>query len=422
MAKRRKRRLKWKRIFICLILLILIIGGIIYLFKNIVLNKDKDTYDNKKKKIEVVDKDDDKDKSYKATMIMVGDNIIHESVFKDALKNGNNSTYDFKPMYELVKPIISSYDIAYVNQETVLGGRELGVRGYPNFNSPQEVGDDLIDTGFNLFSLATNHLMDSGVSSVKSQREYFDSKKDVLAVGSYMSMDARNKVEIREVNNIKYTMLNYTYGVNGNSVSEEYLVNIWPTSNLNSNVSKSIVDNDTKYQNYKEQVKKDIDSVRDKVDVLIVAMHWGVEYASMPTEYQKDAAEFLASNGVDIVVGTHPHVIEPVTWIDDTLVIYSLGNFLSSQYKTDYYNKVVGLMTNLEINKDKDGNISIDNVCNELTFTYYEDVGNDLRGNIKIIPFSKMTSEYLTDYKNVYDTYKKVVQSMNSDMCVKESN
>lgn len=421
MAKRRKRRrLKWKRIFICLILLILIIGGIIYLFKN--FDKNNNIDNSKKLKIKVVDKDDDKDKSYKATMVMVGDNIIHESVFRDALKNGNNNTYDFKPMYELVKPMISSYDIAYVNQETVLGGKELGVRGYPNFNSPQEVGDDLIDTGFNLFSLATNHLMDSGVSSVKSQREYFDSKKDILAVGSYMSMDARNKAEIREVNNIKYTMLNYTYGVNGNGVSEEYLVNIWPTSNLNSNVSKSVVDNDTKYQNYKEQVKKDIESVRDKVDVLIVAMHWGVEYASMPTEYQKDAAEYLASLGVDIIVGTHPHVIEPVTWIDDTLVIYSLGNFLSSQYKTDYYNKVVGLMTTLDINKDKDGKVSIDNVCNELLFTYYEDVGNDLRGNIKIVPFSKMNSEYLTDYKNVYDTYKKVVQSMDSNMCVKDSN
>lgn len=419
--RRKKRKIRYGRIFICLLLLIIVIGGTLYFVKNNATGNNKTEIKNDS----VIDTSDDKNNTYKASMIMVGDNIIHESVYRDALKNGNNKTYDFKPMYELVKPIISSYDIAYVNQETVLGGSELGVSGYPAFNSPYEAGDDLIDTGFNLFSLATNHLLDSGVTAVKNQREYFNKKDDVLAVGSYLSMEDRNEVQIREVNNITYTMLNYTYGVNGNSVSEEYLVNIWPTSNLNSNVSKSTVDNDTKYQAYKEQVKKDIENVRDKVDVLIVAMHWGVEYASNPTEYQKDAAEYLASLGVDIIVGTHPHIIEPVTWIDNTLVIYSLGNFLSSQYQTDYYNKVVGLMTNLEITKTiENGNskISIDNVCNELVFTYYEDVGNDLRGNIKLVPFSKMDSNYLTDYKNVYDTYKKVVQSMSNDMCVKESN
>ena len=415
---KKKRKLNYNNITLTILTSILISLSIAYGYKTLYLDKNMDIPSDEPRERTIIK--EDKEVVYKANLVMVGDNLIHDTLIRDAHEYANYNGYDFKPMYDIIKPIISSYDLAYYNQETILGGEELGLRSYPTFNSPYEVGDAMVDAGFNLVSLATNHTMDAGEKAVLNSREYWNKQEDVLAVGSYSSMEERNEVQVREVNNIKYTMLNYTYGTNGMPVpsGKDYLVNVWPTDfdKINNPLT------DTEYQNYKEQVKKDIDSVRDKVDVLIVAMHWGVEYASMPTEYQKDAAEFLASNGVDIVVGTHPHVIEPVTWIDDTLVIYSLGNFLSSQYKTDYYNKVVGLMTNLEINKDKDGKISIDNVCNELIFTYYEDVGNDLRGNIKIIPFSKMTSEYLTDYKNVYDTYKKVVQSMNSDMCVKESN
>ena len=420
MKKKKKRKLKYKRIIILLLILLLIITLTITFLKIFKKSTNPSTKDNKTQ--ETVSTTNN-DKTYKATMVMVGDNIIHESVFKDARKNANNQGYDFKPMYELVKPIISNYDIAYVNQETVIGGSELGVSGYPTFNSPYEVGDDLIDTGFNLVSLATNHLLDSGVTAVKNSREYWNKKSNVLAAGSYMSEEERNKVDIRKVNNITYTMLNYTYGINGNSISEDYLVNVWPTSNLNATVSEDTVKNDTKYQNYKEQVKKDIANVRDKVDVLIVAMHWGVEYSSAPTAYQIDAAKFLSEQGVNIIIGTHPHVIEPVTWVGDTLVYYSLGNFLSSQYQTDNYNKVVGLMGTLEITKtikDNKSTIKITDTCSELLYTYYEDVGSGLRGNIKIIPFSQMNTNYLSNYKSVYETYKNIVQKYDSNICVKE--
>ena len=421
MAKHKKRKLRYKRIIICLFTIALIISSIIYLlFFKTNNNKESTLKEVSDEKIEP-----NNTETYKLSLIMVGDNIIHESVFKDAKNNSSDGSYNFKPMYELVKPIISSYDLAYVNQETVIGGEELGISGYPTFNSPYEVGDDLIDTGFNLVSLATNHLLDSGIQAVKNQREYWNKQNNVLAVGSYMSEEERNTPQIKEINNITYTMLNYTYGINGNNISEDYLVNIWPTSNLNANVTQETVDNDIKYQSYKEQVKKDIERVRDKVDVLIVAMHWGVEYSEEPTFYQKDAANFLASLGVNIIIGTHPHVIEPVEWIGDTIVYYSLGNFLSSQYQTDYYNKVVGLMGSLEITKSiKDGNstITINNACNELIYTYYEEGSNDLRKNIKLIPFSKISTKYLPDYKNVYEKYKSVVQKYDNNICVKEIN
>lgn len=355
----------------------------------------------------------EEEKIYKASMIMVGDNLIHSSIYKEAHRNANYNGYDFKPMIELIKPIVSKYDIKYYNQETILGGTEIGVSDYPTFNSPYEAGDAMIDAGFNLVSLATNHTIDRGRQAIINSRKYWNKQENVLAVGSYTSNEEKNEIKTAEVNNIKYTMLNYTYGTNGIPVpsGSEYLVNVWPTD-LSINDPKK----DTKYQKYKEQVKEDIEKVKDKVDVMMVAMHWGVEYTNTPTEYEKDAAEFLASQGVNIIIGTHPHVVQPVTWIDDTLVIYSLGNFISAQSQNMNYNKMIGLMTSLEITKtEKNGEstISIGNVSNELIYTYYKSYKN-----FKVIPFSQMNSTYLNNYKSIYEKYKKVIQMYDEDMYV----
>ena len=352
-----------------------------------------------------------KEEYYNASMIMAGDNLIHSSVYKDA--SDGSCGYDFRKMYELIKPIVSEYDIAYYNQETILGGKQFGYSSYPTFNSPQEVGDAMIDAGFNLVSLATNHTVDKGEKAVLASREYWNSKENVLAVGSYASFEERNKVQIREVNNITYTMLNYTYGTNGMPVpsGKEYLVNVWPTTGNNPNT-------DAIYQEYKDQVKQDIEAVRNEVDILIVAMHWGVEYTHEPTAYEKDMAQYLASLDVDIIIGTHPHVIQPITWIDNTLVIYSLGNLISAQYQDAHYNKMVGLMTSLEINKTVKGDnidITINNVDNELIYTYYKNWRN-----FKIIPFSNPEiANYLPSYKTVYERYKAIVQKYDSNISVK---
>jgi len=180
----------------------------------------------------------------------------------------------------------------------------------------------------------------------------------------------------------------------------------------------------TTYQKYKEQVKKDIEAVRDKVDVLIVAMHWGYEYTHTPTRYEKDMANYLASLDVDIIIGTHPHVIQPVTWIDDTLVIYSLGNFVSAQYQNkgscSYYKCTVGLMTSLRIEKtifEGETTIKIDTVENELLYNYYN---QSTWKDFKMIPFSNPEiKKYLKNYKDVYETYRAVVQKMDNTMVVK---
>lgn len=357
-----------------------------------------------------------KEETTSASLIMVGDNLIHSSIYKEAHRNASNKGYDFKPMLRLIKGKVKNYDIAYYNQETILGGSKMGLSDYPCFNSPYEAGGNMLDAGFNLVSTASNHTMDRGGQAILNSRAYWDKQEDVLAVGSYKSFKQRDEVQIREVNGITYTMLNYTYGTNGIPVptGKEYLVNVWPTD-----LKINDPERDMKYQAYKEKVKEDIERVRDKVDVLIVAMHCGIEYTSEPSAYQKDEAKFLAEQGVDLVIGTHPHVLEPVEWIDDTLVFYSLGNFISAQYQDENYNKTVGLMSSLKITKTtKDGksSIKIDNVENEFIYTYYNQA---TWSNFRVIPFShKDIVKYLPGYQKVHERYKKIVQMYDKDMVV----
>jgi poly-gamma-glutamate synthesis protein (capsule biosynthesis protein) len=409
----------WKLI----VFIAIIIAGTIFLANKIGKGDIQNGYinnnsNNNNSNQEIVQANVPEETTTSVSLVMVGDNLIHSSIYKDANRlAGGGNNYDFKPIIEYIKEKVQNYDLAYYNQETVLGGKEIGLSDYPTFNSPQEAGDAMIDAGFNIVSLATNHTMDRGEKAILESDKYWKSHEDeVLAVGSYSSEEDRNKVQIREKNGIKYAMLSYTYGTNGIPVpnGKDYLVNVWPT-NLNINDPSR----DSEYQAYKEQVKKDIEAVRKDVDVLMVAMHWGVEYTHNPTEYEKDSAKFLADNNVDIVIGAHPHVIQPVTWIDDTLVIYSLGNFVSAQLQDQNYNKMVGLMTSLNITKTvKDGktDIKIDNVQNGLIFTYYNK--NTWR-DFKVIPFSNENiGKYLPNYKNVYETYKKIVQNLDENMVV----
>ena len=395
----RNKRKKDKVLRIFVVLIILIIG--IYFGYNKLLNNHNNISSDSKVNV------DDNNHSTSISLIMAGDNLINDKLYNAAKKD--DGSYDFKSMYSYIKDIVKNYDLAYYNQETILGGSEIGVSSYPAFNSPYEVGDATIDTGFNLVSLATNHTLDRGEKAIINSLNYWNNKSNVLTSGSYLSNNDRNKVNIKEVNNITYTMLNYTYGTNGIKVPEgkEYLVNIWPCTGNNP-------DNDTKYQEYKEVVKEDILRVRDKVDLLIVAMHFGVEYTHVPTKYQIDMAKFLSSLGVDIIIGTHPHVIMPITYINDTLVIYSLGNFLSAQDTNNDYNTTVGLLSSIKITKniDKDNNSSIklSDLNNELIYTTNKD-------GYKIIPFSNSDiKDYLNDYERVYNKYANIVRSIDSSI------
>lgn len=371
-----------KKKYVIVALLALTLASILIVFT--LKEKKVETKEPKK----VLEKEEKEEiKTSKLSLVMVGDALLHSSVYNDAYKNG---VYDFSSQLEYIKPIIQKYDLAFYNQESILGGTSIGLSDYPTFNSPQEFGDAMVDAGFNLVSLANNHTLDRGEKAVLNSCEYWKTK-DVLTAGSYTSFEEANEIKIKEKNGIKYTLLSYTYGTNGIPVpsGKEYLVNLYSD----------------------EKAKEDIEKVKDKVDIILVSMHWGTEYRTEPTEEQKRQANYLSSLGVDIIIGTHPHIIEPITYINDTLVIYSLGNFISAQSTNNDYNTMVELMTSVDIIKEeKDGEVTIklDNLNNELLYNYYQK-GNRWT-NFKVIPFSQMNTSYNSDYQRLYNKYSEVVK------------
>ena len=372
----KKRKLKVLPFLI--IIMLILLSVIIIVSKN---NKKGIVIDNSisSDKEEVTDVIDTK-KSM--SIVMVGDALIHDSIYKDAYIGDNN--YDFMSMFTDIGEMIKDYDLRYYNQETIIGGKDLGLSNYPLFNSPDEIGIDLVKTGFNMVSLANNHSMDKGVRGLEYSVNFWKSMDGVITAGSYASLEERNNIKVYDTNGIKYAFLSYTVGTNGIPVPDgkEYLVNVYSD----------------------EIAKNDIDSIKDKVDVIIVAMHWGSEYTHTPTDEEKRMAKYLSSLGVNLIIGSHPHVIQPVDYVDDTLVIYSLGNFISSQRSLGL-NKIIGLMVGLSINVENN-KVTFDNIKYDLLFTYdkgYKD--------FKIIPFSKLNNDILNNYEQINEEYMNIVNS-----------
>lgn len=382
--KRRKRiKLKKNALIICLFLFLILCLCIFVLS-----GKDKAIEVPKENIPNVEVKDDEKSpKVYEVKMIMVGDALIHDRLY-NTVRNEDGS-YDFKPTIQYIKPIITKYDLKYYNQETILGGAELGYSSYPQFNSPNEVGDAFLDAGFNLVSLATNHTMDKGERGVLNSVNYWKSKKNVVYSGQCSSWDERNEVHVYDINGISYAFFSYTTWTNGLETpnGKEYLNNVYSD----------------------EKAANDISKIRDLVDVVIVAMHWGTEYSLGVSSSQEYIANYLAGLGVDLIIGSHPHVVEPVEYINNgkTFVIYSLGNFLSAQYGID---RLTGLMVEVTIKKvvDVDGTItvSIESPKAELTYTQTNDYTK-----YRVYPYSKLNSTILPDYMNYYEYYKGIVSS-----------
>ncbi len=355
-------------------------------------------------------------KTYTASLIATGDGLIHSPLY-NAAYDSKTGTYDFSDMLTFTKDKIKDYDIKYYNQETVFDDTS-SPKSYPIFNTPSAFGQNMLDIGFNLVSLATNHSMDMGANGAKRSALWWEGKKDILATGMATSEENRNNFKIMNANGITYTMLSYTYGTNGLGLSsiakEPYIVNLYKVPNES-----------TMSDEYKEKIKQDIAAVRDKVDVLIVAMHWGTEYNQEATAEQRQTAKFLADNGVDIILGTHSHCIEPWEMIDDTVVFYSFGNFISNQMGAESakVRKVgtVGMFATLNITKTVDTEkntteIKIDNIGADLNYSYK--FYNQTKGKYDylVIPFSKMESKYLSNYENVYEEFSNVLKKYDSNI------
>lgn len=363
-----------------------------------------------------------------ASLFMVGDALIHDTVYNFAATGATGDdglpVYDFKPMLAQIKPISERYDLSYYNQETVLGGTALGLSSYPRFNSPYEVGDAFRDAGFNLVSLATNHTMDRGAKGVENSLAYWQQYQDeVYFDGAATSFAERDVVDIREANGISYAFLAYTMWNNGLATpsGQEYLNNEWN----------------------EELVRAQVEAVRGQADLVIVAMHWGTEYAHEPSATQRQAAEFLHGLGVDIIIGAHPHVVQPVDilstpiaaeaagstpggdatdsvsedaatdsvrgWVEDgqkkTLVIYSLGNFISDQAGVE---RLTGLMASTQIHKhveDDTVTLSVAPVHAELIYTKRDRTAR----TFVVYPYSQLNETLLPGYINYQTQFERIV-------------
>ena len=376
MAKRRKS--KKKILLFSLIVLIICLGAFAALYITGVVGPNK--YKDKVVKIDLSNPIT-VEAPRRMSLVAVGDSLIHGAVYMDAAIGGGN--YDFTKMFTDIEPLIKDYDLKYYNQETIIGGKDIGVSHYPTFNSPDEIGENLVAIGFNMVSLANNHAMDKGERAVLHSVEFWRNQENVMVTGQSDSWENRNNIPVYEQNGIKFAFLSYTYGTNGISLpyGKEYLVNIYSD----------------------EQVKADIDQIKDKVDVIIVAMHWGVEYTFIPTAEQRREAEYLASLGVDLIIGSHPHVIQPVEYVGDTLVIYSLGNFISGQSPLGL-DKIIGLMVGMDIVVYED-KVTFENVDYKLLYTYCT---SGYR-NYKVIPFENLTDDILWNHAGIEAEYMKIV-------------
>lgn len=252
---------------------------------------------------------------------MIGDILLHLPLY---------NYKSFLPSFEPVREELESLDILIANQESIPAGSEFGLSGYPDFSSPAHIVRDLKEVGVDLISMANNHTLDQEEAGVLATINHMKSY-DMPYVGAYESLEDLQTDRIFQVDNISFGFLSYTYGTNGHETpsGKDYLVNR--------------ID--------EERILKDIGALKQKVDFVVVSMHWGTEYELEPNGEQKDLAKIMADAGASIIFGHHPHVIQPYELVTTSSgnrahVFYSLGNFFSAQ-KTENTN--IGGIAKIEV-------------------------------------------------------------------------
>lgn len=286
-------------------------------------------------------------------LMAVGDNLMHLSNTMSA-KQADGS-FDFTYHFQHVAPIIQQADLAVVNQECVMGGIELGIQTYPCFNTVYEVGRDLVKAGFNVILAANNHILDQGEIGLQNMIRYWKTNyPDIPLLGIHDTKEDSEVIHVVEKNGIQIAMLNYTYDTNVKDGIQEkpYLVDYLK----------------------EEKIEADIKKAKERSDFVIVFPHWGEEYNDTPTPEVQELAKKMAEWGADLIIGAHPHVVEPVEWIPrandkPTLVYYSLGNFQSEQFRTEH---MLGGLADVTIVKDQSGDTYVTSHTMQYLVTHYQ--------------------------------------------------
>ncbi|GLO67603.1 poly-gamma-glutamate biosynthesis protein [Oceanobacillus sp. E9] len=318
----------------------------------------------------------------KVKLVATGDVLLHSRIYDISKKNGK---YDFKDKMAPAQKLLSRGDVSIVNLESIVAGEELGLSSFPEFNNPIELAENLQEFGTDIVTNSNNHSLDYGEEGVlKSIRNLESIGLDY--VGSHKSKKDQRKFRIIEKNGIKIAVLSYTAVTLGKNPpkKKEYLLNRIVKGST-AGIRREI-----------ERLKKE-----ENPDVVVVATHFGREYALIPGSMQVDIASSLSDAGADIILGHHPHVLQPAEWITNsrgnkTFVIYSLGNFYSGQ--KGLYRQIGGALS-IDIEKNSDSKINITNPKIDLTF-----VAASKKENYQMHHFNKFIEKnpYI---KTIHDTF-----------------
>ena len=336
------------------------------------------------------------------TLTSLGDTLCHNTQYWDAY-NSKTDEYDFSYVYEDIKNYTLSSDITIGSLETTFAGKEKGYSNYPTFNTPDSLATALKDIGVDVVSLAGNHALDYGYTGLCRTIDVFNNI-GLSHLGTYKTAEDQEKILIKDVKGVKIAFINYTYGTNGIPLpsGKDFCVNL--------------ID--------KDFIKKQINQAKEQnVDMIVACMHWGTEYRTTANSEQKDLANFLFENGVDVILGNHPHVLEPmekktITLQDgttkDVFVVYALGNFTADQ--RDEITRDSAIL-NLTITKNSNGKISIDKV-NYIPIYMYKNT-NVSTHKFKILDIEKTIKDYeegktTSINSTVYNNLKKQLEKIKS--------
>lgn len=393
--RRKKRKLNYMKLFKFIFFLALFVFFIFKLTSVLLAPENNNEENNNPVSAEVA-------KPTTIHMSAIGDIMCHLTNVKNAY-NSTSKDYDFSNVFKNISEYTKNADITIGNLETTFAGNSRGYTGYPTFNTPEILGKNLKDIGVDVLSTANNHCMDKGYSGLVSTLNFLDDY-GISHMGTSRSEEEQNKILVKDVNGIKIAFLSFTYGTNGITVPSD------------KSYSVNLID--------KDLIKKQIELAKaENVDVICVNMHWGIEYKLKQNSTQEDLADFLFENGVDIILGSHPHVLEPmekrtITLEDGTtkdgFVIYSLGNFVSGQI---YANTKSTVILDIQITKDSNGKISIDSVNYTPVYLYDKGANARSRSRYTLIDIEKSIFDYENGNdssisKSLYNTLKDELENI----------
>lgn len=343
--------------------------------------------------------------STSATLVCAGDNLIHKAIYTQAKSRAGGNGYDFSYAYKDIASYVSAADIAFLNQETVIvPSKEAS--SYPLFNSPKALLDEMTKIGFDVFNQSTNHVMDKGLSGALEDYELFHSYDNIILTGLYKTWGEMFIPQTMTKNDITFSFVGFSEYLNGLVVPKDSdlgLVYLTDTRH-------------TKEELY-SAMQKMIDAAKKASDVVCVSMHWQTEDITTPNASEKEIVQKLVDMGADIIIGTGPHVLQPIEFVEredgsKVLVIWSLGNFISTQANKP---NLLGGLADVTVKKDyATGKTSVENVKFIPTVTHY----GAGRSNVRIIPFSKY-SESLSSSHGAgisYSYIKKFYEDMYGDL------